>query len=182
MGVKNKELANQRRRQRRAEKSKARIAQKTVRHVPGSPAASLAAMTIGTDLFSDHDMVFWICHGINCILSDYGSGTWTPMFEEIYSATPVLPTPDGIIQTVMDRYNTDANKWPHEAKAALAWAVQDRNIIFTYHREAIRRLTAAYGGDADIATMAISPHQTLVWALFDYMRSKVLNRRVEYNK
>lgn len=175
----NRQQAAQKRQGRNVAKAKARRHQQTKSSVLPVQRDPLAAMKIGPETFSDADMVFWVCHGINHILSDYTEGTWTPMFPGIYPEEGgVLPDPEDVPGLIMERYNTNVTAWPHEAKAALAWAVQDRNVVYVYYREAIRRLSAAHGGDANIEGMARAPHNPLVWALFDYMKNKVLNRKV----
>ena len=138
----------------------------------------LDSVEITPEIFPEEDFLFWVCHGINSIVSDYDNGVWTPLFDGIYAG--VLPDAETVIQTVMDKYNQakgGPDAWPHEGKAALAWAVSDRKIVYIYYRESLRRLTAAHGGDADIEGKARSPHNPLVWALFDYMKNKVLNRK-----
>lgn len=173
----NKQQQAQRRQAKAAEKARLRKDIKKSAPVTPTKASGLDAIEVGPDIFPEADFIFWVCHGINCIVSDYENGTWTPLFEGIYAG--VMPDAEAVIQAVMDKYNTGKanNEWPHEAKAALAWAVSDRKVVYIYYREALRRLTAAHGGDANIEGMARSPHNPLVWALFDYMRSKVLNRK-----
>ena len=169
----NKQQAAQRRQAKAAIKAKERKAMG--KKTPPPAANPLNTIQVDDASFPTEDMIFWVAHGINCITSDYDTGTWTPMFDEIYRGH--LPTPEAITQAVMDRYNVPNKEWPHEAKAALAWAVQERHIVYVYYKEAVRRLTAAHGGDADIEGMARAPHNPLVWALFDYLKTKILNRK-----
>ena len=146
---------------------------------PAAKQSPLDAMKISHELFSVDQMTFWISHGINCILSDYDNGVWTPMFEGIYEGH--LPASAEITQTILNKYNAPdsagIDKWPLEAKSALAWAVSDRNVVYVYYREAHRRLMAAHGGDADIEALARAPHNPLVWALFNYMKQQTLNHK-----
>lgn len=140
---------------------------------------SLDALKITEAMFPDDQMVWWIAHGVNNILSDYDNGVWSPMFEGIYEGH--LPVLGEITQAILSKYNApDAagiDHWPLEAKSALAWAVSDRNVVYVYYREAHRRLMAAHGGDADIEAMARAPHNPLVWALFNYMKQQTLNHK-----
>lgn len=146
---------------------------------PTAKPNPLDAMKITEAMFTDAHMSFWICHGINCILSDYDNGVWAPMFDGIYNGQ-VLSSGE-ITQTILDKYNApDAagiDKWPLEAKSALAWAVSDRNVVYVYYREACRRLADAHGEDADIEALARAPHNPLVWALFNYMKQQTMNRK-----
>lgn len=130
---------------------------------------------VSLEEFSDEQMRLWICHGVNCIVSDYDKGVWKPLFEGIYEGR--VPEPEDIAQMVMDKYNLKEGEWPPEAKSALAWTVQERNVVFLYYKEALRRLTAAHGGDADIEGLSRQPHNPIVWALFAYMKEKILKRK-----
>ena len=176
----NRKEADKRRQSKAAAKTKAR---KTMIKKTPSPTAKtdfLDSIEIGADIFSDEDWLFWVCHGINCIISDMSVGTWTPMFDDIYGEWGAIYwTPLEVTQAVMDKYNLSpgAESWPNEAKSALSWAVQDRKIVYMYYRESLRRLTAAHGGDADIEKMARAPHNPLVWALFDFLKGKIANRK-----
>lgn len=146
---------------------------------PAAKPNPVNALKIPQDVFPDDQMTFWICHGINCILSDYDNGVWSPMFESIYEGK--LPASAEITQTILDKYNAPSSagidNWPQEAKSALAWAVSDRNVVYVYYREAHRRLMAAHGGDADIEGKAMAPHNPLVWALFNYLKQQTLNHK-----
>lgn len=174
--------ANQQAKRRHAKAaSKARDRKHMEKKIP-PPAAKpnpMDALKITDTIFPDEQMAFWICHGINCILSDYDNGVWSPMFEGIYNG--ILPVSGEITQTILSKYNSSdsagIDHWPIEAKSALAWAVSDRNVVYVYYREAHRRLTAAHGGDADIEAMAQAPHNPLVWALFNFMKQQTLNHK-----
>lgn len=144
------------------------------------PTKGPAVVDANLSKFSEHDEAFWKCHGINCILSDYKTGNWTPLFEEIYVDGGRVPSLEDIAQRVADKFNVGqrgANDWPGNAKIAMAWAVHERNIIHVYYQEAIRRLKASFGQEADVETLAKQPHQPMVWLLFDYMQNKIQNRK-----
>ena len=178
MGQKNRELANQKRRQRAGEKAKSRKAMP--KKTPPPVAKSLGSMNIAPELFTDDQQLWWIAHGVNCIVSDYDKGIWTPLFEGIYATdgSPIqIPAAEDIAQIIMDKYNVKDKEWPQEAKSALAWTVQDRQIVYVYYMEAMRRLTAAHGGDAEIEAMSRQPHNPIVWALFSYLKEKILKRK-----
>lgn len=149
---------------------------------PAAKPNPVNSLMITQDMFPDEQMAFWICHGINCILSDYDNGVWSPMFESIYEGNgPSSPASAEITQKILDKYNAPSSagidNWPQEAKSALAWAVSDRNVVYVYYREAHRRLMAAHGGDADIEGKARAPHNPLVWALFNYLKQQTLNHK-----
>lgn len=148
----------------------------------------MKVVQIPQDVFSDAQMSFWVCHGINYILSDYDNGVWSPMFEGIYDDISMsgLMQPGDITQTILDKYNVSGTSgiddWPVEAKSALAWAVSDRSVVYVYYREAIRRLAAAHGGtDSDIDMMAKGPHQPLVWALFNFLKQQTMRHKDKRN-
>jgi hypothetical protein len=175
MGGNTKEAAK-RRQAKEAMKAKARKAKAMPKKTPPPVAkpSLLDALKVDTDTFTDDQLVFWICHGINFLVSGYEAGTWTPMFEGIYAPGNPVPTRESITQAIIDKYNDHPDSWPQEGKAALAWAMSERKIVFMYYMESMRRLTAAFGGDADIEGMAKSPHNVLVWALFSYLKDKIM--------
>lgn len=127
---------------------------------------------ITQEMLSDTQMCFWRAHGINYILSDYEEGVWTPVFEGIYDGN--LPSAEEVAQLITARYQ-GVDPWPQEAKAALGWAVSDRKVVYIYYQEAIRRLKTTYP-DKNVESIALEPHQPEVWALFNYMREKVLKK------
>jgi len=177
VGGKNKELANMKRRQKAAEKAKVRRA--TKKYTPASPVQGMGnqsgIMNVSLEDFPEEAHLFWLAHGVNCIVSDYDKGTWSPLFEGIYEGNS--PDPESIAQAIMDKYNVNDKEWPVEAKSALAWTVTERHVVYVYYREAIRRLTAAHGGDADIESMSRQPHNPIVWAMFAYLKEKTLKRK-----
>ena len=172
----------------RRERAKAKRAAKRLAASPAKPKVSSSAdvMDIRLDVFSEADCAFWICHGINCILSDYHEGTWTPLFDSIYPENGGrVPGYEETVQTIIDKYNVNqksTDTWPQNAKAALAWAVQDRSIVYVYYQESIRRLSMAFGGDADVEKMARSPHNSEVWLLLSTMQQKVLDKNYKTPK
>ena len=90
--------------------------------------------------FPDEDWVFWIAHGVNYLVSDYGEGIWKPLFEGIYEGH--LPTPEEVARTILEKFGTETGEegMSLEGKTALAWSVQAREGIYVYYREALRRL------------------------------------------
>ena len=172
----NRELANQKRQQKAAERAKTRKALPRKKIPPAATGLGrLNQMDVSQEAFSDEAWLFWVAHGVNCIVSDYDNGIWTPLFEGIYEGN--LPDPEDIAQTVMDKYNVNQQEWPVEAKAALAWTVNERSITYVYYREALRRLAAAHGEDANLESLSREPHNPIVWAIFAYLKDKILKRK-----
>ena len=125
-------------------------------------------------LFSEEEQLFWIGHGINCIVSDYKAGTWTPLLEGLYEGK--APSPEDMVKAILAKYGTEADtKWPPEAKAALAWTVQPREVCFIYKTECVRRLEAKDVEDAE--TEARKPHNSTVWDVFDELKLKLVQRK-----
>jgi hypothetical protein len=115
-------------------------------------------------------MVFWICHGINYLVSNYNEGTWSPLFDGIYEGSN--PAPESIARTILDKYGEDVGVWPMEGKAAIAWSVQDRTSLYTYHQAAKRHIREKHP-DCDIETRVVEPHNVQVWELFNIIKQTI---------
>ena len=172
--MKNKARAQTKRRQAAAQKTKQRAEKiRQGKHQPTKGKRALPPVT--TETFTDAAFKFWLAHGANYILSSYTDGTWTPLFPTIYEGACLEP--DFLARTVMSKFNADPAAWPPEAKAALAWTVQDRASVYIYQREATRRLRSndpACNHDE----LCLQPHNPIVWQLFDFLRQKLLQRKV----
>jgi len=111
-------------------------------------------------MFPEADHLFWVCHGVNYLMSNYEEGLWTPLFPMLYEGN--VPLIGDVTNAVL---HGDADKH------TLAWTIHDRRIIWVYVQEAVRRLTAA-GYSEDVDQVAKRPHQPLVWEMFHQMRQK----------
>jgi len=130
---------------------------------------------IDADVFSEEELVFWLAHGVNYLVSDLSTGLWDPLFEGIYEDPPRLPVPEDIAGAVMAKYQ-GVKEWPNEGKAALAWSVHDRSVVYIYSREAFRRIQALSPED-DPMIFAKRPANSTVWSMFEYLKTKILSRR-----
>jgi len=157
MGSKNKQKSNQKRKQKDAlKKARRRAAQK--------PALKTKKPLVTEEMFPDEDLLFWLAHGVNYMLSDYDTGTWTPVFEEIYEGAKL--TPEDIARRVVDKYSDSVSSWPPEAEAALAWSVQPRESVYFYFLEILRRLKKKGHSKEKIRQLAVAPHNGVVWGVF----------------
>lgn len=130
-------------------------------------------------VFSDENQKWWLCHGINHILSNYKEGIWTPLFPEIYE-TGLAPEPEQIAKTLMSKYEGIEN-WPLEVTTALAWSVQNRTIVYAYYQEVIRQMSLL-SPDSNPEELSRRPHNAVVWRLMHSMmtgqkRRSYKNRR-----
>ena len=114
--------------------------------------------------------MFWVSHGVNYLLSDYNEGTWTPLFPEIYEGD--MPTSDVLAQRVIDRFKDNDKLTPNE-KATLAWSCQDPRVIRQFTEKVHRSLRKAKVEDPE--TVALSPHNSLVWELFNELHLGITN-------
>lgn len=127
--------------------------------------------TITPEEFTQDELIFWLAHGVNFLLSDRTNGVWNPLLDSIYEGS--LPSPEGIAKAIIAKYGeTD---WSLEAKAALAWSVQSRDVVFVYKTECLRRLKAAGVADPEKASRA--PHNEVVWDVFDGLKTAMLENK-----
>jgi hypothetical protein len=121
--------------------------------------------------FSDEDYIFWLCSGVNNIISNHDQGLWTPLFPEIYEG--VLPQPEQIAERIVAKYSEYSKEWPLEGKAALGWSIQSRPVVFVYKKEALRRLAARHP-DGNPEELCRKPHDPVVWGLFHFLKDQLL--------
>jgi hypothetical protein len=180
--AKNKELAAAKRRQaaaaREAERRKANAKKKeTVARAKRTKEGPKVQTSQGNQVkltdeqFSDQDQVFWLCHGVNYLLSDHEQGTWTPLFPEIYEGT--LPPPEAIAERVVTKFSEYPKDWPLEGKAALGWTIQSKEVVYVYYKEALRRLIARHP-DGDAEGLCRQPHDPVVWGLFHFLKDRLM--------
>ena len=125
---------------------------------------------------TDEDYIFWLCHGVNYLMSDADEGLWTPMFEGIYDGN--LPAGDIIPNKVMARFpdafgeDGDLTGLP---MAVLAWTITDKSTMRIYRHEAenrIRRTLGATEPDLNAEAVARQPHQPQVWDLINQVKAR----------
>lgn len=124
--------------------------------------------------FSDASYTFWICNGINHVISNYQEGNWTPLFPEIYE-TGLAPEPEAIARAIMAKYE-GLKEWPLEGTTALAWSVQTREMVYAYYQEVIRQMKVL-SPESDSEELSRRPHNAVVWRLFNSLKAKQLTRR-----
>jgi len=169
MGTKNRAQDQNRRRQKAAAKAKNRASRSRSKvHISNRTIADMAA-----EMFPDDQWQYWASHGVNYLLSDLDTGTWTPMFETIYEGAQIEP--NGIAHSLIAKYGPDNDSWTPEAKAALAWVAQSREVGFIYKTECVKRLEA--DGDKEPETTARLPYNGTVWGVFHELKQKLLARK-----
>lgn len=178
--MKNKELATQKRRQAAAEREKARrkaLSKKKAEAKPKKATSPVSGEVQVTDeQFSDDQHLFWLCHGVNYLVSDHNQGLWTPLFPEIYEGT--LPQPEQVADRVVVKYSAYPKEWPLEGKAALGWTVQSKEVVYVYYKESLRRLAARHP-DGDAEALCKLAHDPVVWGLFHFLKDRLLPSRAK---
>ena len=170
---KDKAKLQQQRAAKRSEKSKERKALQKGKGPRPDPAFT---GSVSESLFSESDRLFWVAHGVNCLLSNYKEGTWTPLFEGIYANK--IPNNTEISAGVMEHY-AGQKEWPSVGKAALAWTVSSPKLLYIYWLEATRRMQRAHPElDApEVVALIKKPANGLTWDLFHYLCQHMLARK-----
>ena len=179
MGGKNKELVAQKRRQvaaaREAERRrKAAIKKEKLKGGTSTSSVRQEALKLTDDQFPDDTHLFWLCHGVNYIVSNHEQAIWNPLFPEIYEGK--LPIPEAVAERVVNKYSEFA-EWPIEGKAALGWTVQSKEVVYVYYKEAHRRLMSRYP-DGDAEELCRQPHDLVLWGLFNFLKERLLPTKV----
>ena len=123
-------------------------------------------------MFPNERMAFWAAHGINYILSDYDTGTWTPLFDSIYDGTPVTLTPEEVSNTLTLKFGAPYDRWPLTAQTALVWMMQKRDVMYVYAQNALD-LLRKNDPVCDAETLATQPHNGIVWEMFSGLGKKI---------
>lgn len=132
---------------------------------------------VAESVFPLANQLFWLAHGVNCLLSDYKEGTWTPLFERLYDGE--LPeSQEAITSKVMVKYSS-FKEWPSEAKAAIAWTVSSPKLLHIYWHEAMRRMQRAHPDldEPEVEPLIRRPADGCVWDLFHYLKQHLLQRK-----
>lgn len=126
---------------------------------------------------TDTEYAFWLAHGLNCLLSDYDEGLWTPLLE-VYDGKGCL-TPGEIRAKVFAHFGFPGREQEvsNREKVVLAWTVQGKEVVWAYRFEAHHRIQQA-SPDGDAPTLAKSPANGTVWRMFhDLVFGQVLHTR-----
>lgn len=129
---------------------------------------------ITADQFPDEDLLFWVCHGINFIVSDYGRGVWEPLFEGIYDGK--LPEPETVAKTIMEKYGQDEEIFALIGQAAMSWSLLGRTPIYAYMKAAEKKVLDK-DPDCDATTKAREPSNPQVWDLFNTVKQTVIRKQ-----
>jgi len=166
-----KRTADKRRRQ-KAEKR--RVKKAAVRHrVPGAkPGESLP----GLDDWPEDDHLFWVCHGVNYLASDYEEAIWRPLFPELYEGR--VYTEKTIVQTVTAHCSgaelSDDTGYS-DGKAIVAWTVQDKATHYSFQQQSLQGAKKSHPDD-DAEQLIQQPHQSDVWRVFSKMKTLLKQR------
>jgi hypothetical protein len=172
---KNKIRNQAKQKQKDALRTKHRVAAHRPIQKPKSKLPEFVQVT--QEKFPDESYLWWLAQGINHILSDYKEGLWTPLFPEIYE-TWTAPAPEQIAQRLMAKYE-GVDPWPLEGTTALAWSVQNREMVFAYYTEIIRQMKAL-APEHDPDELSRRPHNASVWRLFESLKTKQRMQRLTH--
>ena len=164
---KNREQRQQRKRKtrnanahtRRAEyRANLRLERERLKAIPGDPPT--------VPPLSTEDHAFWVAHGINCLVSDFSTGEWKPLFEEIYTGR----VPDITeLTTRITAYCGEDTEDPRRVRT-LTWALLPATTLPLLVLEAERRCALAQP-EKDPAEEARRPHQPEVWGFLSSLFS-----------
>lgn len=167
--AKNKARNHQKRRQKAALKSTRRkSAQK-----PVPPKTKKFVVT--EEMFPQKELLFWLAHGVNYIVSDYDNATWTPLFEEIYEGVEI--TPEQMARGIIDKFGESYENWSDVGDAALAWSIQPRQTVYIYFLEILKRLREKKYTKSQAASLACAPHNGIVWSVFRMIQNELIERK-----
>ena len=170
--MKDKAKAQQARKMKASEKAKKRrteyLAKKARAHSEDGPSDKA---------FPAETRLFWLAHGVNCLLSDYAKGLWTPLFDGIYEGK--LPESQEAIQMRVFHHFEGLKEPPPAGKAAQAWTVSDPQLLYIYWREAQRRMQRAHPDleEAQVLPLLRRPRDGCVWGLFDYLMGHMIKNK-----
>lgn len=112
---------------------------------------------------SKEEYRFWLCHGVNFLVSDEDRGVWDPLFPSVYGGA--LPSLDNVFQTVMARYGVDEGEpLTAKGKMVLAWVTLPNHLVRVYKLEAERRAGEGYN--------VMRPHNPVVWGLMTELQRR----------
>ena len=136
-------------------------------------AARVAARR-AAESFDETQHLFWMCHGVNFLVSDYENGTWTPLFEGIYEGR--MPSPADVGRTIMTHFGPDAETWPPAGMQAMAWTMQPKATVYVYYQVALKKaLEAKVAGSAD--EVVRKPANAYAWDTFNLLRTELAKRQ-----
>lgn len=123
-------------------------------------------------MLTHEEHVFWLCHGVNFLVSDDETGAWEPLFSEIYEGR--LPSSEGVAAKVSQEFNLGSDD-PIDAlgRVILAWTVSEESAIRIYKHEAERRILLV-DPDCDAEAMARLPHNPTVWEIMKEVKKHAL--------
>jgi len=175
--MKNKDQARTKRNQKRALKEARRRAAKPSAQERALAKAKKQVTQAVPESFDETQHLFWMCHGVNFIMSDYESGTWTPLFEGIYEGR--FPSPAEVGRTIMTHFGPDSGTWPPEGLQAMAWTMQPKATVYVYYQVALHKAHQAKVENPE--TEVSKPANTHAWETFNMLKTE-LTRKQEARK
>ena len=181
MGKPSQKKLAKRKRNRKARVAKFKAQRQRMKAHARKAAEAAALMAGGVDVpdITDDEYVFWLCNGVNYLLSDAETGVGSPMFEGIYEGRQ--PEAEGVAQAVMARF-ADEIESPDDltgdAQVVLAWTMTEKQNVRIYKYEAEKRLRHL-DPDSDAEQLARQPHNATVWALMLEVKERSLERVVD---
>ena len=176
MSKKNKDRAQNKRKQKKAlataRRRKAMISPQQRAQARVEAAALIAKRA--ADAFDETQHLFWMCHGVNFLVSDYENGMWTPLFEGIYEGR--FPSPAEVGRTIMTHFGPDAETWPPQGMQAMAWTMQPKATVYIYYQVALKKaVETRVEGSPDEAVR--KPANTYAWDTFNLLRTELAKRQ-----
>ena len=120
---------------------------------------------------TDEEYLFWLCHGINFLMSNDEEGIWDPMFDGIYEGQ--IPSEEQIVEKITKVFDLESEEpLTTVGQAVVGWSVSERNTIRIFKFEAERRIREKFP-ELDAAEEAAKPHNPVVWSLLSQVTQSV---------
>jgi len=104
---------------------------------------------------------YWIAHVSNFLVSDYKTGKWRPVFDEIYEGD--VPALDFMLQKLDTLYRVgDKDEYEPDGMLLLGWFLQPVDVKYGLFKKALDAVKEAYPLEAPFDAIQ-RPHEPVVW-------------------
>jgi hypothetical protein len=120
------------------------------------------------------ELVRWLSHGANFFSSDYESGSWSPIFPDLYGDRPVIhaKTQKDLLRLLRPFYwNEETSRWKPEGETVVAWCMVPPETAYAFYLKSIELLMKA---DVEDPFETIwEPYNGIVWEFLHEMEQKL---------
>lgn len=114
----------------------------------------------------------WVAQGVNYLASDYETGVWDPVFDDVYENKTL--TIRQMSEHILSKYRKELEK-PDEwstGKLLLAWVIADPELLMTYRKGALNKLLKKFTAE-EAETLLLAPKQPDLWELFSTVKTSL---------